>query len=137
MAGPVGFGNLGTVLAVAASLGLSACDGGGWFGEQEGPPLPGERIPVLVHARQLTPDEGTANVPIRLPPPSVNREWPQAGGYASHAMHHIAINETINNVWQADVGSNTHGWGCGTSPVLYKNLVIVNASVESGSLVAA
>lgn len=39
-------------------------------------------------------------------------------------------------LWQADVGEKTHGWGCGTSPVLYKNLVIVNASVESGSLVA-
>lgn len=41
-----------------------------------------------------------------------------------------------NQLWQADVGDDTHGWGCGTSPVLYKNLVIVNASVESGSLVA-
>ncbi len=39
-------------------------------------------------------------------------------------------------IWQADVGSNTHGWGCGTSPVLVDNLVIVNASVESDSLVA-
>lgn len=39
-------------------------------------------------------------------------------------------------LWQADVGEKTHGWGCGTSPVLYGNLVIVNASVESGSLVA-
>ncbi|MGD9853489.1 MAG: PQQ-binding-like beta-propeller repeat protein [Planctomycetaceae bacterium] len=39
-------------------------------------------------------------------------------------------------LWNADVGENTHGWGCGTSPVLYGNLVIVNASVESGSLVA-
>ena len=39
-------------------------------------------------------------------------------------------------IWQASVGTKTHGWGCGTSPVLYKNLVIVNASVESGSLVA-
>ena len=29
-----------------------------------------------------------------------------------------------------------HGWGCGTSPVLYKNLVIVNASVECRSVVA-
>ncbi len=38
--------------------------------------------------------------------------------------------------WQADVGSQTHRWGCGTSPVLVDNLVIVNASVESGSLVA-
>ena len=39
-------------------------------------------------------------------------------------------------IWQADVGDKTHGWGCGTSPVLFGNLVIVNASVESGSLVA-
>ena len=41
-----------------------------------------------------------------------------------------------NQLWQADVGERTHGWGCGTSPVLYRGLVIVNASVESRSLVA-
>jgi outer membrane protein assembly factor BamB len=41
-----------------------------------------------------------------------------------------------NQIWNTDVGSKTHGWGCGTSPVLYQNLVIVNASVESSSLVA-
>jgi len=39
-------------------------------------------------------------------------------------------------IWRTSVGTKTHGWGSGTSPVLYKNLVIVNASVESGSLVA-
>lgn len=39
-------------------------------------------------------------------------------------------------IWQASVGTKTHGWGSGTSPVLYKDLVIVNASVESKSLVA-
>ncbi len=41
-----------------------------------------------------------------------------------------------NKIWQTPVGDQTHGWGCGTSPVLYKNLVIVNASVESKSVVA-
>lgn len=41
-----------------------------------------------------------------------------------------------NQLWNAEVGDGTNGWGSGTSPVLYKNLVIVNASVESGSLVA-
>ena len=41
-----------------------------------------------------------------------------------------------NQIWRADVGSRTSGWGSGCSPVLYQNLVIVNASVESGSLVA-
>ncbi len=39
-------------------------------------------------------------------------------------------------IWQTSVGDGVHGWGCGTSPVLYQNLVIVNASVESGSVVA-
>ena len=39
-------------------------------------------------------------------------------------------------IWQTPVGDGVHGWGCGTSPVLYKNLVIVNASVESKAVVA-
>lgn len=39
-------------------------------------------------------------------------------------------------LWHADVGSKIHGWGSATSPVLYQNLVIINASVESGALVA-
>jgi outer membrane protein assembly factor BamB len=38
--------------------------------------------------------------------------------------------------WHADVGSKTSGWGSAASPVLYKDLVIINASVESESLVA-
>ncbi|HWB13600.1 MAG TPA: PQQ-binding-like beta-propeller repeat protein [Pirellulales bacterium] len=41
-----------------------------------------------------------------------------------------------NQLWQTSVGDGTHGWGSGTSPVLFGNLLIVNASVESGSLVA-
>ena len=39
-------------------------------------------------------------------------------------------------VWHASVGTGTHGWGSSNSPVLHQNLVIVNASIESGSLVA-
>jgi outer membrane protein assembly factor BamB len=37
--------------------------------------------------------------------------------------------------WGTKVGDQTHNWGSATSPVLYKNTVIVNASVESGTLV--
>jgi outer membrane protein assembly factor BamB len=39
-------------------------------------------------------------------------------------------------LWRADVGTQVHGWGSGASPVVYKNLVIINACVESESLVA-
>lgn len=39
-------------------------------------------------------------------------------------------------LWHADVGSRTHGWGSAASPVLCDDLVIVNASVESDCLIA-
>lgn len=39
-------------------------------------------------------------------------------------------------IWHSSVGERTNGWGSGTSPVLYKDSVIINASVESGALVA-
>src|SRR5208282_5949281 len=39
-------------------------------------------------------------------------------------------------IWHASVGTNATGWGSSNSPVLYKDLVIVNASMESQSLVA-
>jgi outer membrane protein assembly factor BamB len=47
----------------------------------------------------------------------------------------FAFDHTGRQLWQADVGSGTHPW-CGPSPILYKDLLIVNAGVESGSLVA-
>ena len=39
-------------------------------------------------------------------------------------------------LWQKSVGTGTHGWGSATSPLLYGELLIVNAGVESGALVA-
>ena len=48
----------------------------------------------------------------------------------------FAFSHDGEKLWHADVGSGIHGWGSGTSPVLYKNLVIINATVESGSLIA-
>lgn len=41
-----------------------------------------------------------------------------------------------NQLWNTDLGSGTHGWGSATSPVLYKDTVIINAGVESEKLVA-
>jgi len=38
--------------------------------------------------------------------------------------------------WRADVGSELNGWGSAASPVVWGDLLIVNASVESQSLVA-
>lgn len=48
----------------------------------------------------------------------------------------FAFDHKGNQLWSADVGSGTNGWGTAASPVLYKDLVIINASIESQSLVA-
>jgi outer membrane protein assembly factor BamB len=48
----------------------------------------------------------------------------------------FAFDHQGTQLWQTDVGSKTNGWGTAASPLLYKDLVIINASVESGSLVA-
>jgi outer membrane protein assembly factor BamB len=41
-----------------------------------------------------------------------------------------------DRLWHADVGELTHGWNCGASPILWNDLVIVNASIESKSIIA-
>ena len=48
----------------------------------------------------------------------------------------FAFSHDGRELWRADVGSKVHGWGSAASPVLYQDLVIINAAVESDSLVA-
>ncbi len=48
----------------------------------------------------------------------------------------FAFDHSGKELWQTDVGSKTHGWGTSASPVLYKDMVFINASVESDSLFA-
>ena len=75
-----------------------------WFGETEGPPLPGKRIAVLVQADRIESDAQLADLEVRLPPPMVNPDWPQDGGYPDHAMHHLALGDNPKKVWEATVG---------------------------------
>lgn len=50
----------------------------------------------------------------------------------------VAFDMQGNQLWQKSVGTgfDNRGWGTASSPVLYKNLVIVTAGPESQSLVA-
>lgn len=40
------------------------------------------------------------------------------------------------HLWTADVGDRHHGWGSAASPVVHRDLVLVNACVESETLLA-
>lgn len=91
------------ILAGLAVISLSACDT--WLGEAEAPPLPGERISVLLHERSIKPDPELNDHEVLLPPPSPNADWPQAGGFANHAMHHIEVAQDLQKSWRVSVGS--------------------------------
>jgi outer membrane protein assembly factor BamB len=41
-----------------------------------------------------------------------------------------------SQLWSKDLSQRIHSWGSGASPVLYKDVVILNTSAENGSLVA-
>lgn len=88
------------MLAMAATALLSSC---GWIGEDEDPPLPGERLSVLLIDTDLEPDPRLADLKIKLPQPYLNENWPQYGGYSDHAMHHLQAGD-LNEVWREDIG---------------------------------
>lgn len=95
-------------LLITATAALGGCDTvGGWFGEEEDPPLPGERQAVLVLDRTVDVDPQTAALPIFLPPPAPNVDWPQAGGAPTHSMGHLALNSTVREAWRASIGSGS------------------------------
>jgi outer membrane protein assembly factor BamB len=41
-----------------------------------------------------------------------------------------------NEVWHTPVGNKFSGWGSGASPMFYKDLLVINASVEADALIA-
>jgi outer membrane protein assembly factor BamB len=93
-------------LALTGILALAACSGDDvWFGASEGPPLPGERVSVMLLERELTADPNLADLPIELPPPQRNDAWPQNGGLPTHAMHHLAAADQLRLAWSADIGA--------------------------------
>jgi outer membrane protein assembly factor BamB len=79
---------------------LCACD---LFGDKK-QPLPGERISVLSLDRQLEPDPALSAVPIALPPPVANSDWPEPGGYPNHAMQHLSLPDKLTQAWKTNIG---------------------------------
>lgn len=87
-----------------------------------------------------------ANVPAALPESQTVREHgyaastPVSDGERVYVFFGksgvFAFSKEGRQLWRASVGSQYHDWGSAASPILYKNLLIVNASVESESVVA-
>ncbi len=107
------------VIAIAVPFMLAACLPSlsdlnplnliGGDDEEDENRLEGERISVLSLEQTLEADPDLADIEVALPPPYVNDEWPQPGGYATHAMHHLQIPAEIKEVWRAKAGQGSEG----------------------------
>ncbi len=101
--------------ALACALAALALTGCGmlpdWFGDSEPPPLAGERLSIIALERAVEPDPALADLAVVLPEPRVNTAWPQVGGTAGHAMHHLAGPAARAERWRASIGAGSHGSG--------------------------
>lgn len=111
---------LGATL-LAASLMLAGCSSvWDWlsdpFGDGPKERLPGERISVLNLDRRLEPDPAIASVPVSLPRPVVNADWPEPGGEPTHAMQHLALDGSLKELWSTTIGTGASRYGRVLSP---------------------
>jgi outer membrane protein assembly factor BamB len=106
-------------MSVAGRAGLAVMlltlGGCGWIGdmfqEANKQKLTGERVSVLALDNALEPDPALRRVAVRLPRPVLNADWPESGGYPSHAMQHLALDGALHQLWRTSIGAGQSRYG--------------------------
>jgi outer membrane protein assembly factor BamB len=95
--------------------------------DKEEAPLPGERISIMDLQREIRPtDNVEALKAIKVPTTTLNKEWPQAGGYPHHAMQNLELGASaqLERIWSADIGSgSSDGLPITAQPVIANGMV--------------
>lgn len=113
--------------ALLLALSLSGCD---WFDKKK-TPLPGERIAVMSDRKDIEPDKDAASIQVVLPGPVVNDSWPQSGGFANYAMQHLAVGDSPQIIWTADVGAGSSSSRILTTPPVVADGKVFAKDAES------
>ncbi|WP_129791604.1 PQQ-binding-like beta-propeller repeat protein [Sphingosinicella sp. CPCC 101087] len=94
---------------IVALTAVSLLAGCGIFRGSRGPTTPtvGERIPVLASESDVEVDPALAGIPVSLPAPVANRDWPQPGGNPSKSMGHVALADSITQAWSVSIGQGS------------------------------
>jgi len=122
-------------LIPVALFALAACDSLDFLGASDDAPLPGERISVLAAQDQIVPSSRVADLAIRLPRPLINVDWPQQGGFANHAMHHLSLGALPQEIWSSSLGSGSDDdEPILSGPVIANNLVF---TMDADAVVSA
>lgn len=92
--------------AVMLTAFLGACSSLNPFSSEPAQRVEGERISVLgAQSVTVTPDAAVADLPVQLPPPYLNTQWPQPGGFPAHAMYHLQTGPELKVIWTANAGA--------------------------------
>src|SRR6266404_4646749 len=109
------------------ALSLTGCD----IFDKKKAPLPGERIAVFSDRKDIESDKEAANIQVTLPGPVVNDSWPQSGGFANYAMQHLAIGDSPQVIWTADIGSGSSSSRILTTPPVVADGKVFAKDAES------
>ena len=95
--------------ALIALTALGLLSGCGIFNgsERRNTPTVGTRIPVLATESRIEVDPTLAGVPVAVPGPALNANWPQPGGNPSHSMGHVALPTALQQAWSVSIGSGS------------------------------
>ena len=96
--GPIG-------LSLALAMSLSSCKI--FKGGKPKVTTVGERVPVLDFETRIDAESELADIPVRLPPPEPNAEWPQPGGSATKSMGHLKVADTLSAAWSVSIGKGS------------------------------
>ncbi len=123
------------MLMTLLALGLAGCDMAdavdALLPSTPKPPLPGKRVSVLNLEQAIKPDPSIQEIDVRLPQPVVNRDWPEAGGYPSHAMYHLALGDRVREAWSRSFGEGNSRSGQILAPPVVENGRIFTMDAES------
>ena len=106
---------------IVSALMLSLLGGCGLLNRGGGPRTPtvGNRTAVLNTEASVEVDPTIAQVPVVVPGPILNSDWPQPGGNPAKSMTHVALGAAPAQAWRVSIGAGSTTSGrLGSEPVV-------------------
>jgi outer membrane protein assembly factor BamB len=112
------------IIALAAALALTTTLGGckifGGHGGEKHPKTPvlGQRIAVLTAETGAEVDPTLEPVPVVVPDPVANADWPQPGGSPSKSMGDVDLGQALRVAWDRKIAGSSSKERLGAGPVI-------------------
>jgi len=127
---------IGRLILIGCSVAaLSACGIiGGSKKPQSTTPVVGNRSSILGSNQVIEVDPAIATVPVALPAPETNADWPQPGGGATKAVGNVEIGRNLGRLWTQNIAGGGKRARLASEPIISGGRVFVidtNATVHA------